>query len=107
MLEGFITAAASGKASFKYWLQALRADPGEKQITRDQLDQTSFQRGDLIIFYAAGDVPIHLAVATGDKQNVYSLWNTPRDYPSTCLLRGSGLGATTRARRSVGWYRNA
>ena len=81
LLEGFITAAASGRASFKYWLQALRADPGEKQITRDQLDQTSFQRGDLIIFYAAGDVPIHLAVATGDKQNVYSLWNTPCDYP--------------------------
>ena len=81
LLEGFITAAASGKASFKYWLQALRADPDEKQITRGQLGQTSFQRGDLIIFYAAGDVPIHLAVATGDKQNVYSLWNTPQQYP--------------------------
>jgi hypothetical protein len=88
LLTDFITTATSGKASFNDWLKALGADPGQKQITRDQLGQTSFQRGDLIIFCAAGNEYIHLAVATGDKQNVYSLWNTPRDYPINVPIEG-------------------
>jgi hypothetical protein len=49
------------------------------------------QRGDLVAFYAEGikkdeDTSTHMAVATGDREDVYSLWNRPRYYPVRASL---------------------
>jgi hypothetical protein len=80
----FVAAARgrpSGTGGSEYWAGTLGATFGTRQILRDDLATLALQRGDLVAFFAEGDVSTHMAVATGDRQDVYSLWNRPQYYP--------------------------
>jgi hypothetical protein len=77
-----ITCFGMGAAAstLDYWARSAGAQFSSPQIVLSQLSTTGFQRGDLVHF-CVGDTPQHTAVATGDGEWVYSLWNLPVDYP--------------------------
>jgi hypothetical protein len=87
---GFVAAANSRSASSaggsEYWAGTLGTAFGTRKILRTDLSALRLQRGDVVAFYAKGikkdeDTSTHMAVAAGDRQDVYSLWNRPRYYP--------------------------
>ena len=94
---GFVAAANSRSASSaggsEYWAGTLGTAFGTRKILRTDLSTLRLQRGDLVAFYAKGikkdeDTSTHMAVATGDRQDAYSLWNRPRYYPVRVSLAG-------------------
>jgi hypothetical protein len=82
LFPGFL---AAGRASFtggasEYWLGKLGGSLSDTEIVLDKLSSTRPERGDFVVFYN-GDTSIHMAVATGDGQEIYSLWDRPKSYP--------------------------
>lgn len=70
--------AGSG-TTLEYWTGTLGVTYAEQQTARSGVSGLRLQRGDLVIFHAS--YPTHVMVATGDNQDVYSLWNRPANYP--------------------------
>jgi hypothetical protein len=101
---GFVAAANSRSGSSaggsEYWAKTLGTDFGTEKVLWTDLPALRLQRGDLVAFYASGvregeDTSTHMAVATGDGQDVYSLWNRPQHYPVRVGLAELWAGETT------------
>jgi hypothetical protein len=104
---GFVAAANSRSGSSaggsEYWAETLGTDFGTEKVLWTDLPARRLQRGDLVAFYASGvregeDTSTHVAVATGDGQDVYSLWNRPQHYPVRVGLAELWAGETTMPR---------
>lgn len=83
---------------------------GKERIYPGQLANTPFQRGDLITFYDREDRAIHVAVATGDNQDVYSLWHTPHLHPanvpaSSLFIPGEAQSANYITVTTPSWHK--
>lgn len=63
----------------RYWAQALGATMRDGTFKPGEVPSVRVERGDLVLFYNLNDTGIHTAIATGDAQMVYSLWNRPAD----------------------------
>jgi hypothetical protein len=83
LCPGFFEAAVTrtGAGAGEYWIHTLGGTLGSTKITPGELPGVQIQRGDFVVFYDDRDTSIHAAVATGDAQDVYSLWNRPEEFP--------------------------
>jgi hypothetical protein len=83
LCPGFFEAAVTrtGAGAGEYWIHTLGGTLGSTKITPGELSGVQIQRGDFVVFYDDRDTSIHAAVATGDAQDVYSLWNRPEEFP--------------------------
>jgi hypothetical protein len=83
-----VTCFGTGPAAstLDYWAGAQGAVFSSPQIVSGQFATVQLQRGDLVQFYSSQHGYMHTAVATGDGQDVYSLWNMPVDYPVRVTL---------------------
>jgi hypothetical protein len=93
-----------------YWARAIGALLSGPQITPAQFATTGLQRGDLVQFWSDQHGYMHTAVATGDGQDIYSLWNTPADYVVRVSLSALCAGAAETETRYVrtampAWHR--
>jgi hypothetical protein len=63
------------------WADTLGVTYADGRITRSDVSSLRLQRGDLVLLYVSADFPVHVVVAAGDRQDVYSQWDRPQEYP--------------------------
>jgi hypothetical protein len=80
-----LTCFGSDDSNVAYWAQSIGAVFSSGQILSSQFATASLQRGDLVQFYSSQHGYMHTAVATGDGDSVYSLW----EYPEICTSRST------------------
>jgi hypothetical protein len=67
----------------QYWVQASGGTVPEATVRREVLGDLTLRRGDFVLFYDDESAvrSVHMAMATGDAQRIYSLWDAQASFP--------------------------